>query len=168
MFASLFEYKAWANARMLEAMAAIDDDRHAEQRRKAIRVMNHTFVVDRIFAAHLLGEPNPHAATNTEETPELPALAESIRASDAWLADYARELPAERMDERIRFHFTDGKAGEMSRAEMLQHLIVHGAYHRGAVGQILDALSLPRPADTINVYLHTAEPSRREHGGAAR
>ncbi|MEW9570974.1 DinB family protein [Rhodanobacter sp. Si-c] len=167
MFASLFAYKAWANAQMLEAMTAIDGDRHAEQRRKAIRVMNHTFVVDRIFAAHLLGEPHPYTATNTGETPELPALTASIRASDAWLVDYARELPAERMDERIRFHFTDGKAGEMSRAEMLQHLIVHGAYHRGAVGQILDALSLPRPADTINVYLHAAEPWRREQGGAA-
>ena len=56
----------------------------------------------------------------------------------------------------------------MSRAEMLQHLVVHGAYHRGAVGQILDALPLPRPADTINVYLHAAEPWRREHGSAAR
>ncbi|MBD8872989.1 DinB family protein [Rhodanobacter sp. DHB23] len=167
MFASLFAYKAWANAQMLEAMAAIDGDRHAEQRRKAIRVMNHTFVVDRIFAAHLLGEPHPYTATNTEETPELPALTASIRASDAWLVGYARDLPVERMDERIRFRFTDGKAGEMSHAEMLQHLIVHGAYHRGAVGQILDALSLPRPADTINVYLHAAEPSRREHGSVA-
>jgi uncharacterized damage-inducible protein DinB len=168
MFASLFAYKAWANAAMLEAMLAIDGERFPEQRRKAIRVMNHTFVVDRIFAAHLLGEPHPYIATNTEETPELAALTESVRASDAWLAGYARELPAERLGERIRFHFTDGKAGEMSRAEMLQHLIVHGAYHRGAVGQILDSLSLPRPADTINVYLHAAEPSRREHGGAAR
>jgi uncharacterized damage-inducible protein DinB len=167
MFAPLFEYKAWANARMLEALLAIDGECFPEQRRKAIRVMNHTLVVDRIFAAHLLGEPNPHAATNTDETPGLPALTESIRASDAWLAGYARELPVERMGERIRFHFTDGQAGEMSRAEMLQHLIVHGAYHRGAVGQILDALALPRPADTINVYLHAAEPWRREHGSAA-
>lgn len=166
MFARLFEYKAWANARMLEAMLAIDGERFPEQRRKAIRVMNHTFVVDRIFAAHLLGEPNPHTATNTEETPELPALTESIRGNDAWLLDHVRGLPVEQLGERIRFHFTDGNAGEMSRAEMLQHLIVHGAYHRGAVGQILDALSLPRPADTINVYLHAAEPWRREHGSA--
>ena len=167
MYASLFEYKAWANAQMLEAMTAIDGDRFAEQRRKAIRVMNHTFVVDRIFVAHLLGEPNPYTATNTDETPELAALTEHIRASDAWLVGYARELSQDRLGERIRFLFTDGKAGEMSRAEMLQHLIVHGAYHRGAVGQILDALSLPRPADTINVYLHAAEPARRDHRNVA-
>lgn len=167
MFVSLFEYKAWANARMLKAVTAIDGERYAEQRRKAIRVMNHTFVVDRIFAAHLLGEPNPYTATNTEETPELPVLTESILASDAWLVGHVRELPVERMGECIRFHFTDGKAGEMSRAEMLQHLIVHGAYHRGAVGQILDALSLPRPPDTITAYLHAAEPWRREYGNAA-
>ncbi|MBD8899118.1 DinB family protein [Rhodanobacter sp. DHG33] len=167
MFAPLFAYKAWANAAMLEAMLAIDGERFPEQRRKAVRVMNHTFVVDRIFAAHLSGEANPYAATNTEDTPELPALTASIRDSDAWLAGYARELSPERWGERIRFRFTDGKAGEMSRAEMLQHLVVHGAYHRGAVGQILDALSLPRPADTINVYLHAAEPWRREHGSAA-
>lgn len=167
MFGALFAYKAWANAGLLEAMLAIDGERFPEQRRKAIRVMNHTLVVDRIFAAHLLGEANPHAATNTEETPSLAALTESIVASDAQLLDYARGLAAERFGERLRFRFTDGDAGEMSRAEMLQHLIAHGAYHRGAVGQMLDALSLPRPPDSITSYLHMAEPSRRDHGTAA-
>lgn len=164
MLASLFGYKAWANARMLEAMRAFDERLHAEPRRKAIRTMNHTFVVDGIFGAHLRGEPNPYGTTNTVDTPELAALSDGIRQRDAWLLGYSREISPQQLDERIRFRFTDGKLGEMSRAEMLQHLIAHGAYHRGAIGQMLDALELPRPPDTFNVYLHEAQPQRRAHG----
>jgi uncharacterized damage-inducible protein DinB len=158
---NLLKYKAWANARMLAAISGIDAVRFPDEMRKAIRILNHTYVVDRIFSAHLTGKPNLYTATNTEETPTLTALAEDIRQSDAWLIDYVSALEPEKTSERIRFHFTDGKAGEMSRGEMLHHLVAHGAYHRGAVGMILDNLSLKRPPDTFTVYLHAAEPERR-------
>ncbi|MFT3762932.1 MAG: DinB family protein [Pseudoxanthomonas sp.] len=162
MLTSLFQYKAWANAGLLAAVAGIDGERFPDELRKAIRILNHTHVVDRIFAAHLTGTTHAHAATNTEETPGLAALAEGVRRSDAWYVGYVRDLETGSIDERIRFRFTDGQAGEMSRGEMLHHLIAHGAYHRGAVGAILKSLSIKPPADTFTAYLHATQPQRRE------
>lgn len=161
MLSSLFRYKVWANAQMLEALAGIDGERHPEDLRKAIRTLNHTYVVDRIFAAHLSGTTHAYAATNTEQTPELAVLAGDIGASDQWYVDHARSQAPDRLGERIGFRFTDGKPGNMSRGEMLAHVLAHGAYHRGQVGTILAKLSLTPPADTIAGYLHGAEPSRR-------
>jgi uncharacterized damage-inducible protein DinB len=55
----------------------------------------------------------------------------------------------------------------MSRQEMLTHVAVHGTYHRGEVGRILRQLSAPLPWDTFAVYLHQAQPERRDRASAA-
>ena len=44
-------YKAWANAEILATMRQFDEQAHATERQAAILILNHTYVVDRIFAA---------------------------------------------------------------------------------------------------------------------
>ena len=55
IIATLFKYKAWANDEILTAMKLLDKKAHPDERHTAIRILNHTYVVDRIFAAHLRG-----------------------------------------------------------------------------------------------------------------
>jgi uncharacterized damage-inducible protein DinB len=64
--------------------------------------------------------------------------------------------------ERLSFRFTDGDAGTLTREEMLFHVITHGAYHRGNVGQILKNISVVPPRDLYTKFLHVQEPSRRQ------
>ena len=156
-----FGYKAWANEEMLTALARIDAAAHPEQHRVAIRTLNHTYVVDRIFAAHLSGASHGYSATNTDETPELADLAAAIRESDRWYADYVASVTPSQLDERVSFQFTDGQQGAMTRAEMLFHVLAHGANHRGHIGMILNEGGVSRPKDTFARYLHAAEPERR-------
>ena len=52
-------------------------------------------------------------------------------------------------------------AGQMSRAEMLLHLVTHGGYHRGAIGRILVQCGITPPRDTLTTFLHRCEPGRR-------
>jgi uncharacterized damage-inducible protein DinB len=61
----------------------------------------------------------------------------------------------------VRFTFTDGKPGLLSREEVIFHLVNHGSYHRGAIGHALDLANASRPADTFTVFIHSAEPHRR-------
>ena len=49
----------------------------------------------------------------------------------------------------------------MSREEMLLHVIAHGAYHRGNVGQVLKSISMVPPRDLYTKFLHQSEPARR-------
>ncbi len=158
---SLFKYKAWANDEILAAMVELDGDTQKDDRHLAIRIMNHTYVVDQIFRARLLREPHSFAATNTPDTPTLPALTAAIALSDAWFVQYVSGLNAAQLHESLKFKFTDGDAGTMTREEILHHLITHGGYHRGAVGRILAQLSIAPPRDVFTRFLHQIEPARR-------
>ncbi|MDR3475325.1 MAG: DinB family protein [Devosia sp.] len=157
----MFAYKGWANAQFLTKIDAIDPAAHPQERRAALRLLNHTYVVDQIFAAHLTGRPHGFSSDNTADTPTATALGQAIEASDRWYIDYIDTGLAIDMTEPIAFAFTDGDGGCMSRLEMLTHVIIHGAYHRGEIGRLLAELSIEPPWDTFAVYLHRTEPLRR-------
>jgi uncharacterized damage-inducible protein DinB len=158
----MFQYNAWANAEFFGKLEHLDAARHPEQRHDAIRLLNHCLVVNRIFIAHLTGTAHGYAASNTPETPALAALHEAVAATDRWYLDYLQTLSPEALAAPIAFTFTDGDRGCMSRQEMLTHVAIHGAYHRGEVGRLLRQIAAPMPWDTFAVYLHQAEPARRE------
>jgi uncharacterized damage-inducible protein DinB len=157
----LFQYKAWANAEILAALEKIDAGAAPDAHKSAVRILNHTYVVDQIFAAQLTGQPHGFAAPNTPETPTIAALRSGIEMSDAWFIDYASSVTAAQLSEKITFTFTDGDSGQMTREEMLVHLLMHGGYHRGAAGRILAQLDIAPPRDLLTKFLHTTEPARR-------
>lgn len=158
---SLFACKAWANEELFAALAAVDAGKHPAEAHTAIRILNHVHVVDCIFKAHLAGSAHGHTATNTTETPTVPALAAAVKETDAWFIDYVASLPAASLQEQLRFVFTDGDTGRMSREEILLHVITHGGYHRGAAGQVIRTASVAPPRDLYTRFLHSSEPARR-------
>jgi uncharacterized damage-inducible protein DinB len=159
---SLFAYKAWANEELFAALANVDAKQHPSEAHSAIRVLNHVYVVDCIFKAHLAGNAHGYKATNTKETPSLLALAAAVREVDAWFLSYVANLPSASLQEQVRFTFTDGDAGLMNREEILMHVITHGGYHRGAAGQVMRGASAAPPRDLYTRFLHLSEPGRRQ------
>lgn len=158
---SLFAHKAWSNNELFNVLATVTSVQHAAPVHTAMRTLNHIYVVDRIFRAHLLGEPHGYAATNTDATPELDELQFQVAETDAWFQAYAAAVSSAQLGERIAFRFTDADAGAMTREEMLLHVITHGAYHRGNVGQVLKSISIAPPRDLYTKFLHISEPARR-------
>ena len=159
---SLLAQKSWINRELFDVLATVDMQAHADVRHSAIRMLNHIYVVDRIFRAHLLGEPHGYAGTNTEQTPELGELHFAVAETDLWFESYAAALSGAELAESIPFQFTDGDAGTMTREEMLFHVVTHGAYHRGNVGQMLKGISVAPPRDLYTKFLHVSEPARRQ------
>ena len=160
---SLFAQKAWANRELFDVVASVSPAEHAAPLHTAIRVLNHIYVVDRIFRAHLLGEQHGYTATNTPETPELGELHFAVTETDIWFEHYVSSIDEQTLGEKLVFQFTDGDSGTMTREEMLFHVLTHGAYHRGNVGQILKDISVTPPRDLLTKFLHVHEPARR-HG----
>ena len=158
---SLFRHKAWVDEGFHAQLAKVDAERYPDERRTAIRLLNHVHVVDRIFAAHLTGQPHGYSATNTAETPALDALRDAVAESDRWYIAYVGELAPQALEQSIEFVFTDGANGRMTRAEMLAHVATHGSYHRGEVGRILTQVGVAPPRDLYTVFLHQSEPGRR-------
>jgi uncharacterized damage-inducible protein DinB len=162
ILSSLYAQKAWANGELFDALASVPAAEHATALHTAIRTLNHIYVVDRIFRAHLLGESHGYAATNTTETPGLGELHFAVAETDSWFENYVTGLGEQDLAESLVFRFTDGDAGTMTREEMLFHVLTHGAYHRGNVGQVLKDISVTPPRDLLTKFLHVREPARRQ------
>ena len=156
----LFRYKAWANDELLTALARLGSESPVTG--LAIKALSHSYIVDRIFAAHLRRQAHAYTSANPCEMPALEALSADIRKSDREYVDYVSVLDRDQLAERIDFAFTDGAPGRMSREEMLMHLITHGIGHRGQVSALMLLNSLPPARDGFTSYLHEAEaPTRR-------
>ncbi|HEY2782037.1 MAG TPA: DinB family protein [Steroidobacteraceae bacterium] len=155
----LFRYKAWANDELLTALAKLDGKSPVTS--LAIKALSHSYVVDRIFAAHLHRKAHEYSAANLSEMPALENLSADIRKSDGEYIDYVSALDRRQFAERIDFTFTDGALGRMSREEMLMHVITHGIGHRGQVSAVMLLNSVAPAKDGFTTYLHEAEASTR-------
>lgn len=155
----LFRYKAWANDELLTALAGLGGESPITG--LAIKALSHSYIVDRIFAAHLRREPHAYTSANSSEMPTLEALSTDIRKSDLEYIDHVSVLDQNQLAEPIDFTFTDGAPGRMSREEMLMHVITHGVGHRGQVSALMLLNSHPAAKDGFTTYLHEAEASTR-------
>jgi uncharacterized damage-inducible protein DinB len=160
----LFRYKAWANDELLAALATLGGESPITG--LAIKALSHSYVVDRIFAAHLRHKAHPYASSNLSEMPVLEDLSADIRKSDREYIDYVSALDPGDMAERIDFAFTDGAPGRMSREEMLMHVINHGTGHRGQVSAVMLLNAVSPAKDGFTTYLHEAEASTRRRTAA--
>jgi uncharacterized damage-inducible protein DinB len=155
-------YKAWADQRTLAAVRMINSAEFPSALQFALQQLNHMIRVEELFRARLLAEALPHLSTNTESVPGIAELDQRLVASNLWLESYVQATPGPKLSEAVKFQFVDGQRGTLSRQEILFHIVNHGTYHRGAIGHALDLAQTPRPADTYTVYIHAAEPARRE------
>jgi uncharacterized damage-inducible protein DinB len=167
MLQTLYGYQAWANRDLLDKLALLDETTQPTERETALRLVSHQHVVARIFAAHLIGTNHGYTSDNMVDTPSLDEVRASVAATDRWYQDYVRTLSQEALSEAVAFSFTDGDKGCMTRQEMLLHVALHSAIHRGEICRILWQLKITPPWDTFAVYLHQSEPARRERSNAA-
>jgi uncharacterized damage-inducible protein DinB len=161
LLVSLFNYKSWANKEFFTALRSLNQNEHKSDWHTVVRIMNHTYVVDQIFAANLQGLKHDYTATNTEDTPTLDELVAAVEKSDRWYCSYVAALSGDELSQVLSFTFVDGSSASMSREEMLAHVVTHGGYHRGAAGRILAQLSIAPPRDIFTRFLHATEPERR-------
>lgn len=153
MLVSLFEYKAWANRGLLAALAAVPEGEHALPMMQIRILVDHMSVVDQLFRARLIGEPEPFKGIISEALPGFAMLADTTARTDAWYAGYVATVTPGALDETIDFVFTDGDNGHMTRGEMLGHVLTHANSHRGAIGQTLGSLKIKGAPDMVTSYL---------------
>lgn len=154
---TLTRYNAWANERIFAAVAALPEGEAVKPRRSVfknmVHTLNHNYVIDRIFQAHLEGRAHGYSARNTESPPPLAELWQAQRELDRWYIETYDGMPDGQLNEKIRFAFVGGGEGVMSRAEILLHLVTHTSYHRGFVAQMFFDVPVRPPVTDLTVYL---------------
>jgi uncharacterized damage-inducible protein DinB len=155
-YARLIDIKQWADAGLCDAVGRNLDRLGAEQATLVLRILDHIHAVDRIFQHHLQGRPHAYRAARSDVLPDFQALADGVRDADAWYVAYVRGLSAADLETPVDFVFTSGKPARMRRGEILLHVCLHGTYHRGNAGAVLQLNGLTPSRDAITDYLEDA------------
>jgi len=154
---TLTRYNAWANEFIFAAVAALPEGEAVKPRRSVFRNMvhtlNHNYVIDRIFKAHLEGRSHAYSARNTPDHPPLAELWRAQEDLDHWYIDWSDRIADAALGEKVKFTFVGGGEGAMTRGEMLQHLVNHTSYHRGFVAQMMYEVPARPPTTDLTVFL---------------
>lgn len=150
---SLFEHKAWCNARLADALRAADGQLEGANRAVILLTFEHTHLVDRAFRARLEDAPPQIDAVVGRAVPEIDTLAAAMAETDAWYVRYAAEVAPDELERVVDFvYLIDGEKGRMTKADMLGHVIAHGASHRGAIGRMLSDLKIKGAPDMMTTF----------------
>ncbi len=137
----LTRYKAWANGLTFKTVRTLSADELLKERqtnfKTILHTLNHVYVIDDIFKAHLQGVSHSYTDRNTDEPLPIDALWNATQQMDKWYIELADALGVTELQETISFEFVDGGAGTMTREQILLHIVNHGTYHRGFVSDML-------------------------------
>jgi uncharacterized damage-inducible protein DinB len=152
-YSQLIAVKRWADRGLYDVLGENFDRLGSEEASIMLRILDHIHVVDRIFQHHLQGLPHAFRAPRSEKLPEFQALAESAREVDDWYASYVGGLEESDFEQPVEFIFTSGKQARMRRGEIILHVCLHGTYHRGNAGAILQLKGMTPSRDSITDFL---------------
>lgn len=158
LLTSLFQYKAWANQGLIDALERIPEDADRRQRALIVLTLDHTSIVDRIFKARILGEAPAFESVVSSRVPALEDLRRTMAETDAWYVDYVGAAAPAELDEAVEFTYVaDGEPGRMTRGEMLGHVLTHANSHRGQIGELLGRLGVGGAPDMLTTFLRPAQ-----------
>ena len=154
---SLARYKSWADNLTLSAVASLPPGEAARERqtlfKSIIGTLNHSYVVDLIWQAHLEGREHGFSARNLTPYPELAALTEAQCNANKWLSAWAAEQTDQSLRTAVTFRLVSGDVGTMTRGEILLHIVNHATYHRGWVSDLFFQIPAKPPTTDWNVFL---------------
>lgn len=154
-------YKQWSDKVMFDAVAALPEGEAVKPRtslfKNMVHTLNHIYVIDRIWQAHLEGRDHGYEARNTREHPSLAELWRQQQDVDAWYVQWAAAQSDARLGETVEYTLIGGNRGAMTRGEILLHVVMHDNYHRGYVAEMFYQVPGCRPPSMdLPVYMREA------------
>lgn len=153
----LTRYNAWADHRVFDAVANLPEGEATRARqslfKNIVHTLNHIYIIDLIFQAHLEGRAHGFTARNTPDHPPLDELRRAQSALDEWYIAWCDGITDAALTEKVTFTFVDGGPGAMTRSEMLLHVVNHTSYHRGFIADLFYQIPVRPPVTDLPVFL---------------
>jgi uncharacterized damage-inducible protein DinB len=151
------QYRAWADRLTYDAVAALPQGEAEKPRptlfKTMIGTLNHNYLVDRIWQAHLEGREHGFTARNLILHAELPALFAAQDAMNRWFIAWSAAQSDAGLGEIVRFRFIGGAEGAMSRGAILLHVVNHATYHCGWIAEMFFHVPARNPTTDLPVFL---------------
>ncbi len=146
-----FEHMHWANQKVIDILG-----KNGEALDEAIKMMGHVVSAEHIWLSRMRGQ-DPVLVPWTRLT--LPECREYTAAHRVGYLDIIRHLNEERFRESISFLLTNGKAMSSTRGDILCHVPIHGAHHRGQILRLISQNDIKPPA--IDYVLYSMQSADR-------
>jgi uncharacterized damage-inducible protein DinB len=151
----LFAYTEWANARLLDAVAAVS----AEQLTRTIEcsfssiagTLSHIVGVEWVWLRRWKGE-SPRAIPDWMTTGDLAALRAKLTDVERERETFLESVTDTDLTRRISYVNMKGEPWEYSLADMLVHVVNHSTYHRGQVVTLLRQVGASAPPTDFLVF----------------
>lgn len=150
---SLYQYKAWSEEELFKCLKAPAAKSYPDEMAKATYWLSHINIVDQLFIAKLQGNPDEFDSVVTDQPPNLTQLEEQFSIANQWFVDYTKSVTAMELSDPVAFIFKDGKPGNMTKEQILAHVLSHGLQHRGGIGTILPREILQDHQDHFTTFL---------------
>ena len=153
----LSRYAAWANERLYEMLADLPGHEltkpHPIVFGSILRTLNHVYVVDLLWRAHLRGTAHGLTTRNPDECPPFAELRAAQQDIDRWYIQYSDDMQESSCVKIVNFTFIEGGNGSMSRGDIVLHVINHTTYHRGHIGCMIYQVPAEPPTTDLPVFL---------------
>ncbi len=147
-FRMLGHYNAWANVRLYDAAARLDETQYKADRGAFFKsvhgTLNHLLVTDRIWMKRFTGEGDAPDRLDAILFETFDALRAARVAEDARIAAYADGLNETRIAGTISYRRLSGPEPFVQQlAPALAHWFNHQTHHRGQTHALLTGLGQP-------------------------
>lgn len=139
----LVAYDRWANAAVVAALRAADPAPPA-----ALKLLAHVAAAERLWLDRIDGRREPIEVWPDQPLVEIAATLGGL--DDRWEGFFAGLVP-ERLEEPVSYVNSKGEPWSSTVGDILTHVTLHSAYHRG---QIATALRAAGHAPAYTDFIH--------------
>jgi uncharacterized damage-inducible protein DinB len=150
---SLYDYDAWANARVLEAIGSLDPqerEAHVESSFPSVlATMGHIVAAEWVWLERWLGN-SPSAFPEWLGDPSLEVLEARLSLVESARARFLAGLDDADLQSRVSYRTLSGDAYTNRLLDLLLHVVNHSTYHRGQLTTMFRQLGArPVPLDYV-------------------
>lgn len=150
------EYDRWANHRILDAAAQLDAEQFTRNMGSSFASIRDTLVhmvwAEWLWLKRWQGH-SPKEYLNPLDFPTVDRVRDYWTEIEAGQIQFLGSLCEGSEQRRVRYANFEGVEWEYSLGQMVHHLLIHSAYHRGQVTTMLRQLGVAPPQTDYLVYI---------------
>ena len=160
-FLELFDYNAWANRIIFDAVAQLPDEQYFRDLKSSYGgihgTLAHIVWAEQLWLHRWVGKPNPAVPQGTDLR-SLAAVRGRWDDVEAERRMFLSVITAARLDEERVVKPSSGGEYVHTFRQMFRHFINHSSYHRGQIVTLLRQLGAKPPStDLILFYRRTRD-----------
>ena len=145
-FIDLFEYDAWANGLMIEALSA----NGAAVPERALDLMSHLLRSQAVWLGRIEDPGRTPPALWERDDPDACSQRRE-QNTGAWLK-FLRGSAAGDLNREVTYATTKGETFTSSIRDILTHVVNHGSYHRAQIAQLIRSTGAAPPQTDYILY----------------